>query len=545
MGAIKAITAFRILDTRTTNGGHPAKFAAGETYLLPVRGTGAVPLSGSVAIMANITVVAGPSGSGYITLFPSGYIRPLASNVNFTPSSVVANTFLVPLGSDGSISIYSFSKDVHVVIDVQGWVAESDMTTMEPLIPFDKTPLVSTDSQKAAQVLANANLYAMTTWWDGPAQTMLAGSLGATVANDAVRRLSMQALSLSTSLAAGVYDEVAIGVTADAALDRVIELIEAVSSWHVSNHLGGWGESWQSPMWAGTMGRAAWFLWELLPLTTQRHVAKLIEHEADFAARQKIHYLRDAAGTILTAGDSGAEEVSWWATAMQIAVVMLPYHSHQKIWQTEMVRFALASWARPADVSNSAWVNGQMVSSWITGSNVEPNGVVINHNRIASDYSTTTYQNFGVVPLLALVGRPAPQATRQFVGPVYAAFTGVTFIGPSYAASGGITYVPGMADIYYPQPNDWGSGQKLPYALADAQALVYGYDPGTAAEYLDLHLDAQLAMQARFADGKTYANSIEYNYEGREEHVAQLAAELYLTLYLRDHSMVSFTNDPV
>lgn len=495
--------------------------------------------------MGNATVISGPSGGGYITLWPGGYPRPTASNMNFTPNTIVANTFLVPLGADGSISIYSFPPGIHVIIDVQGWIAAPNATLTGPLIPFDTTPPApASDTEQAAEILTNANLYAMTTWWSGPAQTLLNVDLPVNT-HDAVRRLGMEALSLSTSLATGVYDGTVIGVTPEAALSRTVQLITSVASWHITNHLGGWGEGWQTPMWAGTLGRAAWFIWDQLPEPTQELVARVVEHEADYAARQKIHYLRNAAGTILTPGDSGAEEVSWWATAMQVAQVLLPDHPHVKIWRTETVRYALASWARPADVASSAWINGKPLSSWITGSNVEANGVVINHSRVASDYSTTTYQNLDLAPLLALAGQSSPEASRQLLGPVYSAFTAVVFSGASYAASGGVTYVPGTADIYYPQGNDWGTGQKLPYALADAQALVFGYDPGSAVTYLALHMNAQLAMQARFTDGRTYLNDAEYNYEGREEHTAQLASQLYLTLYLRDHGLVSFTNDSV
>jgi hypothetical protein len=254
-----------------------------------------------------------------------------------------------------------------------------------------------------------------------------------------------------------------------------------------------------------------------MPEPTRAAVARMVEHEADYASRRQIHYLRDAAGTVLTAGDTGAEEVSWSAGAMQVAQVMLPSHRHATIWSTEMQRFALAAWARPQDVA--AWPQ-------ITGSNVEADGTVVNHNRIAPDYATTMYQNLDAVPLFTLAGRPTPQAQRELLGPVYAALNAL--------------YVPGTATVTYPQGNEWGTGQMLPYALADAQALVYGYDPGTAAQYLDLHLDAALAMQARHGDGHTYATDLEYNYEGREEHAAQLAAQLWWTLRLRDLGLGSF-----
>jgi hypothetical protein len=45
-------------------------------------------------------------------------------------------------------------------------------------------------------------------------------------------------------------------------------------------------------------------------------------------------------------------------------------------------------------------------------------------------------------------------------------------------------------------------------------------------------------MQNTHADGHTYDSNTQYSYVGREEHTAQLAAQLYLTLYERDHSLV-------
>lgn len=542
-GGVNPVTSVRILDSRGTNGGHNVAFTAGETFALPVAGRGGVPLSGASAIFGNVTIVSG-ANSGYVTLFPTGTTRPLASNINFSANTVIANAFLVPLGSDGSISIYSFAAAVHVIIDVQGWVQQVDVaaSAMGPSVPFVTAALTAPDSVKAATILANTNKYAMNTWWNGSAQTMLASDLGATVADDAVRRLSMEALSLSTALATGAYDPVTAGTSAVVAKQRAVQLVSTVSSWHVTSHLNGWGDGWQSPMWAGLVGRAAWFIWSDLPAATQMAVARMVEHEADYAMQRQIHYLRDAAGNVITAGDSGAEEVSWWTNAMQLALVMLPNHPHVTVWRTELIRFSLAAWAKPADVFSSTVVNGKALSAWITGSNVESNGLVINHGRVASDYSTTIYQNLDAVGLFALAGQQTPQAIRELLGPVYAAFTGYNFSVPPYAAPGGTTYVPGSEAIYYPEVNDWGSGQRLPYALADALALTCGFDPGSAASYLDLHLDAVLAQQARYSTGMTYANNVEYNYIGREEHTAQLASQLYLILYLRDHNMISFSN---
>lgn len=544
-GTIEAISPVRILDTRTTNGGHNAAMAASETFDLAVLGRGAVPSYGVAAVQINVTVVAatGPTGGGYLTVWASGVTRPAASNINFVAGAVVANTALVPLGANGAVSIYSgFAAGEHVIVDVQGWVAAAVAEGVGPSIPFDQTTLSAPDSVKARQVLNNAVKYAMGSWWGGDGQVLLVASLDHDAnANDAVRRMSMQALGASTALATGAYQPLlGEGYTPHVVAERVNTLLNRVASQHLANHVNGWGEGWQGPMWAALLGRAAWYVWDWPELTTQtrQYVTRVVEHEANWAARQKLHYLRDAAGTILTPGDSGAEEVAWWAGAMQIGLVMLPSNQNVHIWAKEIIQYALAAWARPADVASSTVINGLPLSSWTSGSNVEANGVVINHGRIASDYSTTTYQNLDAAALYVLSGQQIPTGIAALLGPVYAAFRGVTFTG------GGQTYVEHSAAIFYPEGNDWGLGQVLPYALADAQALVFGYNPGTAAEYLSLHLDAVLAQQARHSDGHTY-EPIEYNYEGREEHASQLASQLYLTLYLRDHNLVSFSNNPV
>lgn len=480
--------AVRILDTRTTNGGHLGPLAANDVVSLQVLGSGAAPLSGVKAVMLNLTAVSPTGTGGYLTAWPSGTPRPATSNVNFPGKAVVANACLVGVGANGAVSIYSSTAGMHVIVDVQGW---EPAHRLDPIGPLGAPPLASA---KVAQILANANRYLLDTWWPTTAQTLLAAPLGQSVQHDEVRRLAMAALGLSLSEEPGAPEVVA-------------HLVEHVAGAHLINAVDGWGSTWQSTLWAGILGRAAWISWAYMPGATKLLVARVIEHEANFAARQRIHYLRDTAGTVLTPGDTGAEEVSWHGTAMQIAAVMLPDHPNAWIWEAELQRFAIASCARPQDVASLA--------PRIAGSNVESDGIVINHNRVAPDYATCViYQNLDGIALYAMAGRVAPVEFSQLVAPIYAALVGL--------------YVPGTAQVTYPQGCDWGTGQMLPYAVADAGALKYGCDTtGQAAQYLDLHLDAQLAMQARHADGHTYEAG-EYLYEGAEEHVAALAASLRL-----------------
>jgi hypothetical protein len=69
----------------------------------------------------NVTVV-GPQGSGWLTVFPTGDAKPLASNLNYGPGQTIPNMVVARIGDDGTVSIYS-PTTTHIVVDVAGWFA--------------------------------------------------------------------------------------------------------------------------------------------------------------------------------------------------------------------------------------------------------------------------------------------------------------------------------------------------------------------------------------------------------------------------------------
>ena len=109
----------RLMDTRSGLGGTRGPVKAGATTGLVVSGRGGVPASGVAAVVVNVTVTE-TAGSGYVTAWPSGVSRPLASNLNFVPGLTVANQAIVKVGAAGSINVYS-SVSTHLVVDVVGY----------------------------------------------------------------------------------------------------------------------------------------------------------------------------------------------------------------------------------------------------------------------------------------------------------------------------------------------------------------------------------------------------------------------------------------
>ncbi len=119
-----AVTPVRILDTRNGTGGVSVPVGPNQSIAVQVAGRGGVPTMASIvpprAIVLNVTAV-GPSGAGYLTVWPDGVTRPGTSDLNFVAGLTVPNLVVVQVGSIGKIDVYNAFGSTNVVVDVMGW----------------------------------------------------------------------------------------------------------------------------------------------------------------------------------------------------------------------------------------------------------------------------------------------------------------------------------------------------------------------------------------------------------------------------------------
>jgi hypothetical protein len=119
VGDFHTLTPCRLLDTRNT-GGAPLFSRQSRTYAAV--GACGIPPS-ATAIAVNVTVVS-PSAAGYLTLYPAGHPRPLASTVNFGPGQTRGNNALLGLSLAGAFAVYpqlGAAGTTHLVVDVTGY----------------------------------------------------------------------------------------------------------------------------------------------------------------------------------------------------------------------------------------------------------------------------------------------------------------------------------------------------------------------------------------------------------------------------------------
>ena len=132
--AYHAVTPARLLDTRSAAGG---ALGPGVTRDLQVTGAGGIPASGVTAVVLNVAVTT-PTASGYLTAFPTGEVRPMASSLNFTPGLTVANTVVAKVGAGGKLSFFNSAGSTQVIVDVAGWFdggGAASASRYHPVVP--------------------------------------------------------------------------------------------------------------------------------------------------------------------------------------------------------------------------------------------------------------------------------------------------------------------------------------------------------------------------------------------------------------------------
>ena len=126
-----ALPPTRICDTRTGSGTECAgkPLTANSAELVPVAGVDGLPVIGGstlpLAIVANLTAVAG-SASTYLTLYPSDVaMRPVASDLNPVAGVTLANLAITGLattgGTTGDVNLYNAVGNINAILDVAGW----------------------------------------------------------------------------------------------------------------------------------------------------------------------------------------------------------------------------------------------------------------------------------------------------------------------------------------------------------------------------------------------------------------------------------------
>ena len=327
--------------------------------------------------------------------------------------------------------------------------------------------------------------------------------------------------SYATALALsnGTYSAGRVGVSNAEALRRVVAWNNGLALSHVR---GQWGGSWQSALWTYYLGASSKKVWSSLPTCTQEFVTASVAAEANRLLAIDPPYYRNASGKIVSPGDSKSEENAWNASLLFLAARMYADGDPALAarWEAWARRYALTAYATPDQVH---------ATSRIHGSNLNPNGTVVNHHIIHPDYMATAGEMKGKYLLVAFwTGTPEAWEGSNRFSRVWQGLTQVKFSGKSVRKPGGTIYRVGKhgaatADVFYPQGTDWSQKRRENFALMDVSMFAAGHN--YAYPWAKAHISYVLAQQARHADGSVYSSG-ETRAVGEEQFAAASAAEM-------------------
>ncbi len=120
-GRLVPVSPTRVFDTRTAAAPSGIMGVASEISVT-MTGVAGVPGSGVSAVVINLTGT-GTSNPGFVTAYPTGNSRPLASNLNLTTGQTAANQVIVPVGSGGQVTFFH-SGGGHLLADVTGYFTD-------------------------------------------------------------------------------------------------------------------------------------------------------------------------------------------------------------------------------------------------------------------------------------------------------------------------------------------------------------------------------------------------------------------------------------
>lgn len=164
-------------------------------------------------------------------------------------------------------------------------------------------------------------------------------------------------------------------------LARIDASLRSICAHHVAApnpRKPGWGNTWQSSLWFGSVGTAVLLTWRDIDDSLKRAFAGISASEADRIAAKPPYDLRP--------GDSGAEENGWDTLALAVALALDPQSPRAATWERALQCYAANVYSVPADATDTSLVGTDRVRDIVRTQNILPDYTLVNHKIFHPDY---------------------------------------------------------------------------------------------------------------------------------------------------------------
>jgi hypothetical protein len=268
-----------------------------------------------------------------------------------------------------------------------------------PSVPTSTTALLK-------EMLIDYRRYAETLWHSAPTDTMPGmgywGTGKSDGGNEGVRAIANTAL---------VYALLSReGDKTFSVADRVEPALRYAAAIHNTGAQAGtdkrkWGDSWQSAMWAGNMGVAAYLVRDQLKPETMAAVERVVAAEAD--------RFTTIPPPTMAPGDTKAEENAWDLTVASAALLLMPGHAHAANWQQTVLRYGFNTLPVAADKTNTTIADGKPIRDWVTTVQINADYTLENHGTFHPVYAMVAPVTLAQAAVTyKMAGKPIPDALK-------------------------------------------------------------------------------------------------------------------------------------
>lgn len=270
-----------------------------------------------------------------------------------------------------------------------------------------------------------------------------------------------------------------------------------------------WNRQWQSAHWAYSLGKAAWYIGDDLPLALKDNICRIVKSEAsrfyDVVPPHRVKY------------DTASEENAWNSQIFHVASLLMPDDPDYSKWQHLFCKWVLSSYITSNDMKSDTVISGFKISDF-EGANIYDDYTLENHNIVHPDYMCAFILSMQTAVDYKMTGREVPDFLLFNIPQIYDNLKWFSL------PDGGLTY---------PSWQDWRIFRNPDWLINHVYMAIFAHDKD-AFHYAGECLECIGLMQKRNLAGNVY-DEIEYAFPSTQNDLMVYLAQTWQALhYARD-----------
>lgn len=276
-----------------------------------------------------------------------------------------------------------------------------------------------------------------------------------------------------------------------------------------------WKNQWQSAHWTYSLGKAAWYMGDDLPVSLRNAICRIVKAEASrFYHQEPPHRVKN---------DTASEENAWNAQIFHIASLLMPDDPDYGRWQQLFREWVLSSYVTARDLVSGPVVDGVDVKQF-KGANLHDDYTLENHGIVHPDYMCAFILSLQMAIDYKMTGKEVPDFLLFNIPQVYDNLKWFSL------PDGGLTY---------PCWQDWRLFRNPDWFINHVYMAVFAHDKDAFHDAKE-SFECLERMQGRHAAGNIYADG-EYFFPSAQNDLMVYLPQSWQTLHFAQDVVDEYT----